>query len=119
MGSNLLQVISRGGLSALEVIAASGNTFPPLKVAVVEALAIIGIIKVCVLTSIILSCLSMQWHQKFKTNKKDWATFSESLIEKIEEIVQATCQYHGSEVLLTLKPNFENLKGYVVLMVLL
>ena len=52
-GNDLLQAISGGGLSALEVVAASGDIFPPLKVAVVEALAIIGIVKVCVLTSII------------------------------------------------------------------
>ena len=52
-GDDLLQAISAGGLSALEVVAASDDTFPPLKVAVVEALAIIEIVKVCVLTSII------------------------------------------------------------------
>ena len=61
-GNDLLQVIGGGGLPALEVVAASGDTFPPLKAAVVEALAIIGIIKVCVLTSIIPSCLSMRQH---------------------------------------------------------
>ena len=61
-GNDLLQVIGGGGLPALQVVAASGDTFPPLKAAVVEALAIIGIIKVCVLTSIIPSCLSMQQH---------------------------------------------------------
>ena len=61
-GDDLLQVISGGGLSALEVVAASGDTFPPLKAAVVEALAVIGIVKVCVLTSIILSCLYMRPH---------------------------------------------------------
>ena len=59
-GNDLLQAISAGGLSALEVVAASDNTFPPLRAAVVEALAIIGIVKVCVLTSIILSHLSMR-----------------------------------------------------------
>ena len=37
----------------------------------------------------------------------------------MEEIVQATCQYNKSQVLLTLQPNFENMKGCVVLMVLL
>ena len=47
---NNLQAIGGGGLLALEVVAASGDTFPPLKAAVVEALAIIGIVKVCVLT---------------------------------------------------------------------
>ena len=52
-GNDLLQAISEGGLCALEVVAASGDTFPPLKAAVIEALAIIGIVKVCVLTSII------------------------------------------------------------------
>ena len=61
-GNDLLQAISGGGLSALEVVAASGDTFPPLKAAVVEALAIIGIVKVCVLTSIIRSHLSMRQH---------------------------------------------------------
>ena len=61
-GNDLLQVIGGGGLPALQVVAASGDTFPPLKAAVVEALAIIGIIKVCVLTSIIPSCLSMRQH---------------------------------------------------------
>ena len=61
-GNDLLQVIGGGGLPALEVVAASGDTFPPLKAAVVEALAIIGIIKVCVLTSFIPSCLSMRQH---------------------------------------------------------
>ena len=61
-GNDLLQVISGGGLPALQVVAASGDTFPPLKAAVVEALAIIGIIKVCVLTSIIPSCLSTRQH---------------------------------------------------------
>ena len=58
--NDLLQVISGGGLSSLKVVTASGNAFPPLKAAVVEALAIIGIVKVCYLTSIILSCLSMR-----------------------------------------------------------
>ena len=57
-GNDLLHAISAGGLSALEVVAASDNTFPPLKAAVVEALAIIGIVKVRVFTSIILSHLS-------------------------------------------------------------
>jgi len=47
-GNDLLQAISAGGLSALEVVAASGDAFPPLKAAVVEALVIIGIVKVCV-----------------------------------------------------------------------
>ena len=61
-GNKLLQAISGGGLSALEVVAASDNIFPPLKAAVVEGLAIIGIVKVSVLTSIILSCLCMQEH---------------------------------------------------------
>ena len=117
--NDLLQAISGGGLSALEVVTASGDAFPPLRAAVVEALAIIGIVKVCILTSIILSCLSMQQHQKFNTNKKNWAAFSDSLIEKIDEIVQATCQYNKSQVLLTFQPNFENLKGCVVLIVLL
>ena len=58
LGSDLLQAVSGGGLSALQVVAASGDAFPPLKAAVVDALAIIGIVKVCVLTSIILSRLS-------------------------------------------------------------
>ena len=57
-GSDLLQAVSGGGLSALQVVAASGDAFPPLKAAVVDALAIIGIVKVCVLTPIILSRLS-------------------------------------------------------------
>ena len=57
--SDLLHAIRGGGLSALEAVTASGNVFPPLKAAVVEALAIIGIVKVCILTSIIISCLSM------------------------------------------------------------
>ncbi|EDR12082.1 uncharacterized protein LACBIDRAFT_314289 [Laccaria bicolor S238N-H82] len=92
-GNDLLQVISVGGLPALEVVAASGDTFPPLKAAVVEALAIIGMVK------------------KFKINKKDWAAFSASLIRKVEEIVQATCQYNESRVPLTLQSNVENLKG--------
>ena len=60
VGNDLLRAISTGGLSALEVVAASGDSFAPLKAAVVEALAIIGIVKVCVFTSIILSHLSMQ-----------------------------------------------------------
>jgi hypothetical protein len=59
VGNDLLQAISTGGLSALEAVAASGDTFPPLKVAVIEALAIIRIVKVCVLTSNILSHLPM------------------------------------------------------------
>ena len=59
MGNDLLGAISTGGLSALEVVAASGDSFPPLKAAVVEALAIIGIVKVCALTSITLSHVSM------------------------------------------------------------
>ena len=59
---NDLQAISGGGLHSLEVVAASGDTFPPLKAAVIEALAIIGIVKVCVLASIISSRLSMQQH---------------------------------------------------------
>ena len=42
---------------------------------------------------------------------------SESLIEKIEEIVEATCQYNDSQVLLTLQPKFEDLKRCVVLTV--
>ena len=58
-GNDLLRAISGGGLFALEVVALSGDTPSPLKAAVVEALAIIGIVKVCVLTPIILSCLSM------------------------------------------------------------
>ena len=61
-GNDLLQVISGGGLPALQVVAASGDTFPPLKAAVVEALAIIETVKVCVLTSIILSLLPMRRH---------------------------------------------------------
>ena len=60
VGNDLLGAINTDGLSALEVVAASGDSFPPLKAAVVEALAIIGIVKVCVLTSIILSHLSMR-----------------------------------------------------------
>ena len=44
---NNLQAISGGGLLGLEVVAASGDTFPPLKAAVVEALAIIGIVRAC------------------------------------------------------------------------
>ena len=59
VGNDLLQAISAGGLSALEVVAASGNAFPPLKVAVGEALAIIRIVTVCVLTLIITLCLSI------------------------------------------------------------
>ena len=55
--NDLLQAISGGGLSALEAVTASSDAFPPLKAAAVRALAIIGIVKVCVLTSIILSCL--------------------------------------------------------------
>ena len=106
-GDDLLPAISAGGLSTLEVVAASDDTFPPLKVAVVEALAIIEIVKVCVLTSAIPSHLSMRRHQKFKTNKKNWTAFSESLIEKI---VQAACQYNESEVQLSLQPNFEDMK---------
>ena len=51
--NDLLQEISGGGLSALEAVTASGDAFPPLKAAVVEALAIIGIVKVWILTSII------------------------------------------------------------------
>ena len=59
--NDLLQVISGGGLPALQVVAASGDTFPPLKAAVVEALAIIETVKVCVHTSIILLRLPMRW----------------------------------------------------------
>ena len=59
-GNDLLQAISGGGLSALEVVGASSDIFPPLKAAVIEALAIIGIVKVCVLTSIIPTHLSMR-----------------------------------------------------------
>ena len=56
--NDLPQAISGDGLSALEVVVASGDIFPSsLKAAVVEALAIIGIVRVCVPTSIILSCL--------------------------------------------------------------
>ena len=61
-GNDLLQVISGGGLPALQVVAESGDTFPLLKAAVVEALAIIEIVKVCVLNSIIPTCLSMRQH---------------------------------------------------------
>ncbi|EDR13080.1 uncharacterized protein LACBIDRAFT_381489 [Laccaria bicolor S238N-H82] len=86
VGNELLQVI------ALEVVAASGDTFPPLKAAVLEALAIIGIVK------------------KIKINEKDWAAFSGSLIQKVEEIVLATCQYNKSQVPLTWQSNFENLR---------
>ncbi|EDQ98654.1 uncharacterized protein LACBIDRAFT_298369 [Laccaria bicolor S238N-H82] len=92
VGNDILQLISGGGLSALQVVAASGDTYPPLKVAVVEALAIIGIIK------------------KFKINKKDWAAFSATLIEKMAGIVQAIYQYNKSQILLTLQPNFDNLR---------
>ena len=115
-GNDLLQAISTGGLSALQVVVASGDAFPPLKAAVVETLAIIGIVKVCVLTVVTLSQLFMRWRQTFKFNEKDWAAFSGSLIEKVEEIVRATCRYNNSQVLLTLQPNFEDLKGCVVLM---
>ncbi|EDR06801.1 uncharacterized protein LACBIDRAFT_299688 [Laccaria bicolor S238N-H82] len=94
-GNDVLQVIGGRGLSALEVVAVSRDTFPPLKAAVVEALVIIGIVK------------------KFKINKKDWATFSASFIEKMAGIVQATCQYNESQILLTLQPNFDNLRGCV------
>ena len=52
-GNHAPQAISGGGLSTLEIVAASDDIFPPLKAAVVEALAIIGIVKVCILTSII------------------------------------------------------------------
>ena len=62
IGSDLLQAISGGGLPALKAVAESDGTFPPLKAAVVEALAIIEIVKVCVLTAIIPSCLSIQQH---------------------------------------------------------
>ena len=48
--NELLRAISGGGLSALDAVTASGDAFPPLKAAVVEALAIIGIVQVCVLT---------------------------------------------------------------------
>ncbi|EDR06794.1 uncharacterized protein LACBIDRAFT_299673 [Laccaria bicolor S238N-H82] len=97
VGNDVLQVIGGGGLSALEVVAASGNIFPPLKAAVIEVLAIIGIVK------------------KFKTNKKAWFAFSESLIEKVKKIVEVTCQYDESQILLTFQHSFENLKGCVVL----
>ena len=50
-GNDLLQAIAGGGLLSLEVVAAAGDTFPPLKAAVVEALAIIGIVKVGVFIS--------------------------------------------------------------------
>ena len=113
-GNDLLQAISAGGLPALEVVAASSDTFSPLKAAVVETLAIIKIVKVCVHT-VILSCLSKRWPQQFEINKKDWAAFSESLIQKVEEVVQAACQYNESHAPLTLQPNFENLKGCVAL----
>ena len=56
--NGLLQAINGGGLSALEAVAVSSGAFPPLKAAVVEALAVIGIIGVCILTSFILSHLS-------------------------------------------------------------
>ena len=118
-GNDLLQAISGGGLSALEVVAASGDAFPPLKAAVVEALAIIGIVKVGIFTVIILPCPSNQWPQKFKINKKDWATFSGSLVQKVDEVVQATCQYNKSQVPSTWYSNFEILKGCVVVMVFL
>ena len=61
-GNDLLQSISGGGLPALEFVAASGDIFPPLKAAVVETLAIIGIVRVRVLISIIPSRLSMRCH---------------------------------------------------------
>ena len=47
MGNNLLQVIGTRGLPALEIVAASGDAFPLLQAAVIEALAIIRIVKVC------------------------------------------------------------------------
>ena len=112
-GNDLLQAMSGGSLSALEVVTASGDTFPPLKAAVVEALAIIGIVKVCILTTIIPPRLSIRWPQKFKINKRDWAAFSGSLIQKFEEIVQATFQYNESHIP-ALQSNLENLKGCVV-----
>ncbi|EDR01074.1 uncharacterized protein LACBIDRAFT_395470 [Laccaria bicolor S238N-H82] len=93
VGNDLLQAVSGGGLSALEAVAASGDAFPPLKAAVVEALEIIGIVK------------------KFKINKKDWAAFSVSLIQKVGEIVQAVRQYNESHVPSALQSNLENLKG--------
>ena len=55
-----LRAISAGGLSALEVVAGSDDTFQTLRAAVVEALAIVEIVKVCVLASIIPSHLSMR-----------------------------------------------------------
>ena len=57
--NDLLQAIRTGGLPALQVVAASGDTFPPLKAVVVEALAITGIVKVCILTIIFLPHLSI------------------------------------------------------------
>ena len=45
-GNDLLQVISGGRLPSLEVTA-SGDAFPTLKAAIVEALAIVAIVKVC------------------------------------------------------------------------
>jgi len=68
-GNELLQAIRGGGLPALEAIAASNDTFPPLKAAVVEALAIIGIVKVCShfkhsVTSIYATALEIQDQQE-------------------------------------------------------
>jgi len=54
-GNDRLQAISGGGVSALEAVAVSDDVFPPLKAAVIEALTMIGIVKVCALTSIIVA----------------------------------------------------------------
>lgn len=45
-----LRVVDGGGLHALEIVAEPADVSPLLKAAVVETLAIIGIVQVCSLT---------------------------------------------------------------------
>ena len=61
-------MISGGGVSALEAVAASGDAFPPLKAAVIEALAIIKIVKVC--ASALQSFLYVYLHDAIRNSRE-------------------------------------------------
>ncbi|EDR11061.1 uncharacterized protein LACBIDRAFT_315377 [Laccaria bicolor S238N-H82] len=93
--SSLQAVSGLGGarLRALEAVAASDDTFPPLRLAVVKALGIIEVIK------------------KFNSNKRAWIACSDSLIWRVEEIIQHTCKFRNDQVPSALQSWLEGLNG--------
>ncbi|EDR00248.1 uncharacterized protein LACBIDRAFT_396451 [Laccaria bicolor S238N-H82] len=80
-------------LQRLEAVAASDDAFPPLKLAVIKALGIIEVIK------------------KFNYNKRAWIACSDTLIRKVEEIIQYTCQFREDQVPSALQSWLEDLQG--------